>query len=196
LIQTRSFVVPPGNRVLEVGLADLRIDVHALGQPISLIGRLRNWLEPTAQAKSVEGPTRFAAWFAGRVVVAGIDYHGLRGNRLATTSRGVKEVDVARVRVRTLDAEAGTFSVVGGRLLLYGGAYDSRRGVGLDGYDASGNRVFALFGDRHIGYVQSAGRYAVVSEENSTLHRVVDVRTGDVARTVRTRGPTTILARG
>ena len=190
----RAFVVPPGNRVLEIDLATLRVEEHALSQPISLLGRLRDWLEPAAQAKSIEGPTRFAAWYGGDLVVSAVDYHGLRDNRVHVTNHGVRLVDTDDLSVRTLDKDAGSFAVVAGRLLLYGGAYGSRTGVGLDGHDRAGKRVFALFGDRHIGYVQSAGRYAIVSEENSTLHRVVDVPTGRVVKTARTKGPTTILS--
>lgn len=189
----RAFIVPPGNRVLEVDLASLRVEEHALTQPVSLLGRLRDWLEPAAQAKSIQGPSRYALWYEGRLLVAGIDYHGLRGDRLAATSHGVKVIDTDDWSVRTLDEKASTFSVVAGRLLLYGGPYGSRTGVGLDGYDRDGRRVFSLFGDQHV-YVQPTGRYALVSDDNSTLHRVVDVRTGRIVKTARSPGPTTILA--
>jgi hypothetical protein len=192
----RAFVVPPGNRVLEVDLASLRVEEHTLTQPISLLGRFRDWLEPAALAKSIEGPSRYAIWYAGQILVAGVDYHGLRGDRLDVTSHGVKAIDTRNWSVRTLDENAGSFRVVGGRLLLYGGPYNSRTGVGLDGYDRAGRRVFSLFGNRHVFAEAATSRYAVVSEQNSTLHRVVDVAAGRVVKTARTLGPTTILSNG
>lgn len=193
--RARAYVVPPGDRVVEVDLATLAVREHETATRISLLGRLRDWLEPTAQAKSIIGPSRHATWFAGRLVVAGIDYHGFEGGRLRATTLGVKSIDTEDWSVETLDAAASAFSIVAGRLLLYGGPYDSRTGVGLDAYDQSGRRVFALFGDRHVGYVQTAGRYAYVSSENSTRHEIVDVVSGRVIRTVRTRGPLTLLRR-
>ena len=180
--------------MLAVDLATLRVSDHALSQPISLLGRLRNWLDPPAHAKSIAGPTRYAAWYAGQLVVGGTDYHGLRDGRVEATTHGVKLIDTANWTIKSLDENAGAFSVVANRLLLYGGLYNTRKGVGLDAYDRSGRRVFSLFGDSLVGYVQTAGRYAIVSEQNSTLHRVVDVASGRVLKTIRTREPTTILS--
>lgn len=191
----RAFVVSPGDRVTEVDLRTLSAVEHTATRSISLFGRLRNWLEPAAQAKSMEGAFRDARWFAGRLVVAGTDYHGLRDNRLVATSHGVKAIDVDDWSVKTIDEAASWFSVVAGRLLVYGAPYGSRTGTGLDAYDASGGLAFSLFGNRHVPYVQMAGRYAYVSTRNSSRHEIVDVVSGRVLRTVRTNGPLTLLTR-
>jgi hypothetical protein len=58
----RALVVPAGGRVAEVDLASLKVCYHELGEPVSLLGRLREWLEPAAHAKMVEGPDRNAVW--------------------------------------------------------------------------------------------------------------------------------------
>jgi DNA-binding beta-propeller fold protein YncE len=190
----RAFVVSPGERVTEIDLRTLAVSEHKTSRPRSLFGRLRAWIEPTAQAKSIEGQVRGARWYGGRLIVSGTDYHGLRDNRLVATSQGVKAIDVDEWSVRTLDDTASWFSVVAGRLLVYGAPYGSQTGTGLDAYDASGKLAFLLFGTRHVAYVQTAGRYAYVSTRNSSRHEIVDVASGRVLRTVRTKGPLTLLS--
>jgi DNA-binding beta-propeller fold protein YncE len=189
----RAFVVSPGDRVTEVDLRTLAVSEHTATRRASLLGRLRAWLEPTAQAKTMEGVIVGAHWFAGRIVVAATEYHGVRDNRLQATSDGVKTIDVGDWRLRTLDESAAGFSVVAGRLLVYGAPYGARAGTGLDAYDRSGGLAFSLFGDRHVAYVQTAGRYAYVSTQNSSRHEIVDVASGRVLRTVRTKAPLTLL---
>jgi hypothetical protein len=178
----RAFVVSPGDRVTEVDLRTLAVSEHLAS------------FAPAAHAKSIEGQFREARWFAGRLVVAGTDYDGLRDNRLVATSQGVKTIDVDDWSVRTLDAAASSFSIVAGRLLVYGAPYGSSTGTGLDAYDRAGKLVFSLFGDRHVAYVQTEGRYAYLSTANSSRHEIVDVAVGRMLRTVRTKGPLTLLS--
>ena len=71
----RALVVPAGNRVAEVDLETLGVRYHDLAEPVSLLGRLRDWLEPAAQAKSSDGPDRNAVWLPGGLVaVSGSQY--------------------------------------------------------------------------------------------------------------------------
>ena len=48
--------------VAEVDLASGRVGYHEVHEPVSLLGRLRNWLEPAAEAKTAEGAERQAVW--------------------------------------------------------------------------------------------------------------------------------------
>jgi hypothetical protein len=49
-VQGRAFVVGAGEPVAEVDLDSMRVSYHDLSEPISLFGRLRDWLEPEAHA--------------------------------------------------------------------------------------------------------------------------------------------------
>lgn len=65
----RALVLPAGGRVAEVDLASMNVRYHDLSEPVSLLGRLRDWLEPAAHAKMLQGPDRkrgLAADGAGR----------------------------------------------------------------------------------------------------------------------------------
>ena len=56
----RALVVPAAGPVAEVDLASGRVRYHDVHEPVSLLGRLRNWLEPAAEAKTAEGSERQA----------------------------------------------------------------------------------------------------------------------------------------
>jgi hypothetical protein len=58
----RAFIVPADKTVAEVSLHNLAVEYHTLAEPVSLLGRLRNWLEPSAEAKVLDGPQRKAEW--------------------------------------------------------------------------------------------------------------------------------------
>ena len=51
----RALVIPAGGRVAEVDLDSMEVAYHELSEPVSLWGRLRNWLEP---ARGGEGHRR------------------------------------------------------------------------------------------------------------------------------------------
>ena len=69
---SRALVVPAGNRVAEVDLETLEVRYHELSEPVSLLGRLRDWLQPAAHAKTIDGPDRNAVWLeSGLVAVSG-----------------------------------------------------------------------------------------------------------------------------
>src|SRR6187200_2951149 len=72
----RVLVVPAAGPVAEVDLASGRVGYHDVHEPVSLLGRLRNWLEPAAEAKTAEGPERQAVWVGDHLVaVSGQDTH-------------------------------------------------------------------------------------------------------------------------
>jgi hypothetical protein len=70
----RVFVVAAGEAlVAEVDLRSGRVVYHQLREHVSLLGRVRDWLEPPAQAKASEGATRAARWLGNGLSVAGQD---------------------------------------------------------------------------------------------------------------------------
>jgi hypothetical protein len=187
---TRALVVPAGGPVAEVDLAAGKVSYRTLREPVSLLGRLRNWLEPSAAAKAQEGPERQAAWLWGDfVAVSGQDHHRLAGQDQEQTSpAGLLLVDTRDWTRRVLDARASQFAVSGGTLVAYGSTWDSATqettGTGLSAYDAEGHKRFHLFGDEPIYFVQVSEPYAYVWRGTSVPPAVVDVRSGRIVRTL------------
>ena len=190
----RAVVVPPGDRVAEIDLATLTVRHHQLRRPVSLLGRLRNWLEPRAHAKSIDGPQRTAVWVGGdHVAVAGMDISGRDGR-----ATGAQLIDTRDWTVRPLTGEASAVAAGAGAVLAFGGGWTARGvdGVGLRGFDATGRQRFSFFGRRYLSSVAVAGRYAYVEEGNRAMRfRVIDLHTGRVLRVARTRTTTVVLGR-
>ena len=188
----RAVVVPPGDRVAEVDLGTLVVTHHELTRPVSLLGRLRNWLEPRAHAKSIDGPARTAVW-VGRdhVAVAGME---TTGRHLHAT--GAHLIDTRDWTVRPLASDASAIAASGGTVLVFGGSGSwtdrGREFTGLRGFDATARERFRLFDGRHVASVAVAGRYAYLENNGATWFRVVDLRTGRV-HVARTRTTSMIL---
>jgi hypothetical protein len=187
----RAFVVQAGAPVVEVDLRSLRVRYHSLAKPISLLGRLRDWLEPKAEAKADEGPTRQALWLGqGMLAVTGFDGHAgvdPRGGQAEwATPAGLKLIDTRTWGMRTLDPHVSKAVLASGTLLAFGVLWDSRSqkmtGSGLSGYNPDGSRRFHLYGDDPISAVQPLGaRILVGGAAGSRLFRhgaVLDARTG------------------
>ena len=180
----RALVVPAAGPVAEVDLASGRVDYHAVHEPVSLLGRLRNWLEPAAEAKTAEGPERQAVWVGEHLVaVFGQDIHELAKGGEQTTPAGVTLIDVRRWTKRILDEHASQFSFSAGTLLAYGTTWTDathERGMGLTGYGLDGHERFHLFENEPIYFVETAGPYAYVWRGGQSPV-VVDLRSGKVS---------------
>jgi YD repeat-containing protein len=173
----RAFVVQAGAPVAEVDLRRLGVRYHELSEPISFLGRLRNWLEPKAEAKGMQGPQRNVVWLGGGLLaVTGTDYrlsHDAQG-RLQETDvpAGLKLVDTRTWRVRTLDRATTTVTHAHGVLFAYGTSWDSRTskttGEGLTAYDASGHELYHRYGDEPIYSVTAAPRGVMVAGNASS----------------------------
>lgn len=171
--------------------------MHDLVEPISLVGRLRNWLEPRAEAKAQEGPNRQALWLGqGRLAVTGWDSHAsidASGRQTQfETPAGLKLIDTRRWSVRMLDRETSRIELAAGTLFGYGLLFDSRTrklsGSGLTGYALDGSRQFHLYSDEPISRVQRIDeRVLVGGAAGSRIFRVgalLDARTGRELRRV------------
>src|SRR4029450_9041797 len=64
----RALVVPAAAPLAEVALASGRVVYHDVHEAVSLLGGLRNWLEPSAEAKTAEGTERQAVWVGEQLV--------------------------------------------------------------------------------------------------------------------------------
>jgi hypothetical protein len=175
----RAVVVDPAGLVAEVELDGMAVRYHELGEPISLLGRLRNWLEPPAHAKASDGPARRAAWLDDHLVaVSGMDARTSVGASGTVEERdapaGLRLIDTRNWTVRTLDPAASGFSVTGELVLAYGALWDGSEqrftGPGLTAYSRDGSRGFRLFRGEAVSWVQTAGRYAyAVVERGATV---------------------------
>lgn len=184
----RALVIPAGGPVAEIDLATGKVLYRDVREGVSLLGRLRNWLEPTAEAKTREGPERQAGWLEGDyVAVSGQDAHRLANSQdnEQTIPAGLALIDVRHWTRRTLDEDASQFSFSAGTLLAYGTSWNSATqkttGIGLTAYGLDGEKRFHLFGEEPIYYVETAGSYAYVWRGNASPV-AVDLRSGSVVR--------------
>ncbi|HET7647980.1 MAG TPA: hypothetical protein VFK17_05370 [Gaiellaceae bacterium] len=186
----RAFVVQAAAPIAEIDLRTLDVRYHPLAEPISLLGRLHDWLEPKAQAKAEEGPTRQALWLGnGLLAVTGSDTQastGASGEQQWATPAGLKLIDTLTWSVRTLDRTTTRATVAAGTLIAYGLLWDSRSqrfsGTGLIGYTLDGDRRYHHYGDDPISAVEPIGdRLIVGGAAGSALFRrgaLLDARSG------------------
>jgi hypothetical protein len=189
----RAFVVDGGGLVADVDLAGLAVSYHEPGRPASVLDRLRDWLEPAAEAKGGSGSTRSAHWLGGGLLaVAGTDEESSTDARGRQRTRirpaGLSLVDTRSWSVRPVDPGATDVHVAGDLLLATGASWDSatgvRRAIGLAAYGLDGGKLFhllagkeawiaGLYGGRaYVGIVRADGRQEPL--------RVVELATGRV----------------
>ena len=163
----RAYVVGQ-DLVAEVDLRSLAVSYRSLARPRSLFARLRNWLEPVADAKQVSGYSRMARWLGGGLLaVSGADTE-----QGTTRAAGLQVVDTQRWNVRTID-RAASHVVVAGDLLL-------TTGTAVTAYSFDGERRFRLFdgGNAWVALVHSGRAYVGVSGDRPL--RIVDLSSGRV----------------
>ena len=192
----RAFVVGAGAPVAEVDLRTLAVTYHDLDEPVSLLGRLHDWLEPRAEAKGAPvGPDRHARWLGeGILAVFGSDDHGWVDGagrpQLRVTPAGLKLIDTRSWTVETLDPRATWATVAGGTLLATGNLWDSTTqeaaGTGLVAYGSDRTKRFHLFADQRVS-VQAAGPRVLASATRRQF--VIDVGSGRIVRTARGQPP-------
>jgi hypothetical protein len=199
----RAYVVAAGDPVAEISLATLAVDYHSPTQPISLLGRLHDWLEPSAQAKVLAGNWRSAAWLGdGQLAVFGRDTSTYPvGERLETRERpsGLLVIDTRSWSAHMIDPRSSALVVGKNAFLSWGSTWDSgtqrMTGAGLNVYGPTGIRRFHLFGARVIFDVQVVGQRAFVGRGTTDgRYSIVDIRTGRELRTIRGRGMPLLLS--
>jgi hypothetical protein len=193
----RAVVVGADSLAFEIDLDTLAVAAHELSEPVSLLGRLRDWLEPAAEAKVVEGPHRTALWLGEHhVAVTGIDYRGIRDDEWDARAAGLRLVDTRDWSVRMVAEDATSIAAAGQLVLAFGGNWpEGSRGVGLRAYGPGAAESFRLFGHEAIGWLETAWPYAYVARPRGRGDRqVVDLRTGRVVGRTATTQTVTVLA--
>jgi hypothetical protein len=181
----RAFVVGP-SVIADVDLVRGAVSYHEPSRPVSLLGRLRDWLDPVAHAKGMAGPTRSAHWLGGGLLaVSGAEEeapHGDRGPRIRPA--GLSLVDTRSWTVRTIDPGATDVRVAGDLLLATGSTAETS--IGLTVYGLDGRRRFQRFDNRVAWINEVYGRRAYVglaARSGGELRRVVDLATGRATAT-------------
>jgi hypothetical protein len=191
----RAFVVPPGNRIVEVDLRSFAVTSRELTEPVSLLERLRAWLDPVAEAKGPsEGSLREAHWLGGGLLaVSGSDtdaWLDADGNvRQRIEPAGLRLIDTRRWTVRTLGEKVSSvsFARAAGVLLAHGTTWDpsgEASSIGLVAYGLDGRERFRLFGGEPVFDLHTAGSYAYVGvgDGDSPKVAIVDLLSGRVVR--------------
>jgi hypothetical protein len=164
----RAFVYSPG-AVVEISLNNLRATTHGLSEPVSVWRRFRNWFEPAAQAKIVEGSYRSGEWIGdGRFAVSGMDFA-----EEESAAAGLTIVDTESWTQRKI-ADGGTELAVSGDTLLTFGYHANE---GIRGYDLMGRERFHLLRGRGA-WVQLVGGLAYAQIGDGTRIAVIDPAVG------------------
>jgi hypothetical protein len=196
----RAFVVTAGRSVAEVSLSNLAVAYHQLAEPVSLLGRLHNWLEPSADAKVLDGPQRKAAWLGdGVIAVTGADYTTLTGAdgepEVQVQAAGLSLIDTTDWSIRKVDEAPSDLTLFDSTLLAFGDTSwgdPTTKGIGLVGYDLRGRELFHVLKGRRVGWLEASGDlvYVVVDDRRRT---VVDAVSGRILGRARSK-PLSILA--
>lgn len=164
----RAFVYAQ-RTVVEISLDDLSATTHALSEPVSVWGRFRNWLEPAAQAKIVEGYYRSGSWLGdGRFAVTGMDFAEHEG-----TAAGLSIIDTEAWTVRVV-ADGGTELAVSGNDLLTFGFHENE---GVRGYDLHGEPKFHVLRGQGA-WIQLVGGLAYAQIGEGKRIAVIDPAVG------------------
>jgi hypothetical protein len=181
----RAYVLSSRPQVVEVDLRTSRATYHRLSPHRSLLERLRDLLEPPADAQGEVGPVRTARWLQPALIaVSGLDSH-VRWRSGGIVDRvlrpaGLQVIDVRRWEVRTLDERASGFRTADGLIVT--------AGDGLAVYE--GGEALRLLEGRSLELLGAAGSLAYV-REGRRLH-VVDLVAGRILTTVE-RPPLLLL---
>jgi hypothetical protein len=137
---------------------------------VSLLGRVRNWLEPKAEAKLLEGWDRRGVWLAsGLVVVSGSDYSIDGGQKPA----GATVIDTRDWSAHELDPDASAVERTGDGFALL--EWHEVRTVATV-YDGAAQQRFRLA--RRTSDMLFLGRYLYAGSADGRRYEVVDTRTG------------------
>jgi hypothetical protein len=189
----RAYVVAAGDPVAEVDLASLAVSYHVAAQPVSLLGRLHDWVEPTARAKDLfTRSDRAAIWLGdGQLAVVGMNgtaHWTTRRLEVKMVPSGLQVIDTRDWSARTVDPRSSDLEVAKNALLTWGVSWDAGtpKGTGLTVYGPRGQKRFHLFGVQPVWGAQVVNGRAFVWRQNLEHgYVIVSLRTGKVVRTVR-----------
>ena len=191
----RAYVLSSRPHAVEIDLRRGSVSDHRLAARPSLLDRLQELLEPSAEASAQVGPVRRAAWIGeGRIALSGYDADVVwRPHGAVEAERrpaGLHVIDTRDWSVRTLDEQASSFVAAAGLLLTSGPG-----GRGLAAYSPDGRDTLHVLDDRHVEVVATAGSLAYVRTPPEPALQVVDLARGRVVGTSAPGRATLLLER-
>lgn len=192
---SRAVVIAPGNRAVDVDLASLTVTRHELAQAASLLERFRNWLEPGAWAKMIDGPELNAVWLpTGLIALSGVTYT-TEGDSTTATPAGLALVDPGNWSVRHV-SDAPAWVALRGDALL-GSAWDEESGAqSLHVFGPDGTPRFELGHRGGADLSQTAGEHLYVSTEDGRRIEIVDLTTGETVGRASPTRPAYLVSTG
>lgn len=192
----RALVVPGGDRVAEIDLQTMRVDYHDLSEPVSLLRRLLDWLEPDAEAKAMDGPARNAVWLpSGLVAVSGGDYSGDE-QEVDVTPAGLALIDPCDWSVRRLSDEPTQVAFRNGALLASAWKQGSNEQK-LIAFEEDGTVRFSLARRAtDLSQLDGRGRLLYAPGFNGTRYEIVDLATGKTVARPKTKPYTWLVQAG
>jgi hypothetical protein len=189
-----AFVVPASGQVARVSLSTLAVSYHSVAEPISLLGRLHDWVEPKAVAKGLTGPRRTAQWLGnGVLAVTGGDeavtIDGANQMRISWTPAGLRLIDTSTWGSKLIDRGADSFTVERDSLLATGSTWTTggeQRGMGLAAYGFDGARRLAVLPGRSVAVALVFHGRAFVGLGDRYRTKVVDLASGKLLKDRRT----------
>jgi hypothetical protein len=183
-----AFVIGSEDIVAEVDLQTLDVSYHSLQQQASILERLRNWLEPTADAKASDWVQLGALWLGEHALavfgIRSVPYVEDGSLDERDEPLGLRLVDTRDWTVRVVDEDARWVDRSGDLLLAHASLWDSaaqeRRGIGLRAYTLGGEERFHVLDDRPIIGVQVLDGRALVEFDDAPGRAVVDLEAGKV----------------
>jgi DNA-binding beta-propeller fold protein YncE len=184
----RAYVVDPDGTVAVVDLRRATVSYRTPTRPQSAFRRFAAWLQPAAEAKGFDGPSRTAVWLGdGRLAVVGSDdtIRRVPGRGYVATSQpaGLEIVDTRTWTARTVDPGASSVDVADGLLIATGSSWTSEtnrpKGIGLVGYGPVLTPELHLYDRRAVYVFALIGGRAYVSAGGKQLD-VVDLASGSV----------------
>jgi hypothetical protein len=188
---TRALVVPAGNRVAEVDLETLAVAYHDLAEPVSLLGRFRDWLEPPAQAKAIEGPDRNAVWLPSGLVAVSGSHYSEDEDGMDVTPAGLALIDPSDWSVSRLSDEPSWVTLRGDALLASGWTVGADEQT-LTVFDPDGTLRFSLAREG-ADLSQVSDGYVYVATHEGTRFEIVDLETGETVGRAQPKRETWLL---
>jgi hypothetical protein len=190
-IQRPALVLGPGGKAYVVGagrdepvakvdLEQPSVSYHEAKVGRSFLTKLRNWLEPVAEAKEpLAGSWRAGLWLGnGKMAIWGYDAARVAPDRVETTPAGLSVIDTNDWTKQTIDPNVWHASFAGGTLLA-----SYQRG-GLTGFTPAGDRRYHVFDGDRLGVVATFDSRAFVAFDRKPVH-VLDAAKGRVLGTRR-----------
>ncbi len=187
----RAVVIAPGGGVVLVDLASLTTTQHELTQQASLFERFRDWVEPGAWAKMIDGPELNAAW-GSVIALSGVTYT-TEGESTRATPSGLAFIHPDNWIV---DHESDVPAWVDMRdEFLLASAWDEETGgQTLEVYTTDGLKLCALERGGQADLSQTAGRLLYVSTQDGREIEIVDLTTCETVGRAAPKRPAYIVA--